>query len=511
MKKRDRGKRLAVLFTAMTLILGSLVVASPAQAVTGNILPPFDIGLGTCVYQGYGPAYSHNGTSYYGLDLVTSNCSSTTATSGRNAHAPLSGTIYGSYDTTTGSICINTIYGSSITLTHIDAVITSGPVTAGDIIGTVASAGGRSNGGIAHLHLQMWSGPNCWGSGNSGIPFDTVHGSRICGAIDLPQGGSGSNGQWSGTVFTGSNCNPYENHLLQYYFSSGSWSAFDVSAQTSVNVIGNPSIDGGAAWARDTSNHLRKFHVSGGSWIAEDITSYTGVSILGNPAGVSGTVYVRDTGNHLRQFYLSGGTWTAFDISAVTGVNVVGDPVVDSSGTIWIRDDSNHLRQFYVSGGSWVAFDLTNATSVNVLGNPVPVAGGVWARDDSNHLRQFYVSGGSWIAFDVSAATGVTIMSDPSVSGGTIWARDSSNRLRQFYVGGGSWVSFDATGATGVFVSGNPLAISGGAWARDTNGRLRQFYVSGGSWVAFDLGATTSTTITGDPVSDYTGMPWATG
>src|SRR5690606_8857772 len=83
--------------------------------------------------------------------------------------------------------------------------ITSGTVSAGQWVGTVAAPGTRNNNGVSHIHFQMWSSPGCYNS--SGIPFDSAHNARICGAPDLTASGpNGGNGTWSGTSFTGQSC-----------------------------------------------------------------------------------------------------------------------------------------------------------------------------------------------------------------------------------------------------------------------------------------------------------------
>lgn len=196
----------------VTMTTGLVGLAAPAQAAIGNILPPFPIGETWSIYQGYGPnAYSHNNDpgnppSLYGLDLTYGG--TTSSSTGKAIHAPVGGFVYGNPSTSgTGTMCINMPDGRSVALTHINSSITGGSVTAGQFVGTVAAPGQRGNGGVAHLHFQIWSGQGCWATGNGGMPFDSAHNARICGAPDLMASGpSSGNGVWSGTSFTDASC-----------------------------------------------------------------------------------------------------------------------------------------------------------------------------------------------------------------------------------------------------------------------------------------------------------------
>jgi hypothetical protein len=187
---------------ALAFVLGGVLgVSTSAQAAPGDLASPFDIGQGVCIYQGYDHG-THTGKSEYGLDLVANNCNSTSA-AGMTVHAPAAGTVH--WDAPYGDLCINIAGGRSITLTHINATVTSGSVSAGQVVGSIATAGSVNNNGVAHLHLQIWSSPGCYNS--SVIPFDSAHGARICGAPDLtPSGPSSGNGTWSHTTFTASIC-----------------------------------------------------------------------------------------------------------------------------------------------------------------------------------------------------------------------------------------------------------------------------------------------------------------
>lgn len=194
------------LLLMLGLICGLLVqigiTAAPAAAATGNIVAPFTQGERWYVYQGYNSG-THTGTSQYGLDLTLG--TSTTSTAGKVVRAPMAGTIY-YWDSPYGNLCVNTPNGRSYTLTHINASKTSGAVSPGEALGTVAAAGQRGNNNVAHLHVEFWSGPGCYNK-STPIPFDAAHGLRMCGAPDMtPNGPSAGNGVWSGTYFTAEPC-----------------------------------------------------------------------------------------------------------------------------------------------------------------------------------------------------------------------------------------------------------------------------------------------------------------
>src|SRR5262249_49065903 len=158
----------------------------------------FDIGQTWTICRGYNYA-SHTGTSAYGLDLTSAGCDN--SATGRNVRAPIAGTV-SYYQAAHGNLCVNIAGGGSYTLTHINPSVTSGSVAAGQMVGTVAAAApvgtAPNNNNLAHLHFQIWAAANCYNS--SVIPFDTAHGTRICGAPDLTASGpNGGHGTWSGT------------------------------------------------------------------------------------------------------------------------------------------------------------------------------------------------------------------------------------------------------------------------------------------------------------------------
>lgn len=197
-------RRLRAFIVTVGLVFAGVVGLTPqAQAADGNILPPFDLEQSWNICQGYNnAAVTHTGTSLYGLDLTGAGCDN--SASGRTVRAPMGGTVH-YYQASYGNLCVNVTGGRSYTLTHINSSVTSGSVTAGQSVGTVSAPGTRGNNGVAHIHFQMWDTANCYSS--SGIPFDSAHGTRICGAPDLTSSGpNGGNGTWSGTSFTGQNC-----------------------------------------------------------------------------------------------------------------------------------------------------------------------------------------------------------------------------------------------------------------------------------------------------------------
>lgn len=194
---------------SVVLIAAGLMAVQPAtsaQAATGNILPPFTIGESWSICQGY---KSGTHSSDFSLDLTKGNNCADAGTTGSAARAVQSGTVY-YVQPQYGNVCVNTDSGRSYAVLHLNIGVGGGQrVNAGQQIGTVAPPGAASNNGIAHIHLQMFSGPNCtFTNPASQVPFDSGHGARICGAPDLPPGGGGWNGQWSGTRFTGANCGP---------------------------------------------------------------------------------------------------------------------------------------------------------------------------------------------------------------------------------------------------------------------------------------------------------------
>jgi hypothetical protein len=164
--------------------------------------------------------------------------------------SPIDGTV-ASYGAAYGSVCINSSDGRSVALIHIDsALVPTTKVSAGQAVGSVASPNMRGNGGVSHLHVQMWSSPNCYNS--SPIPFDAVHTARLCGAPDFAVNGPDSynNGTWSGTLFSGRSCSsstPTDASFVYRFYSPSTKHHLYTADQNEVNYL--------RAYASDSWNY----------------------------------------------------------------------------------------------------------------------------------------------------------------------------------------------------------------------------------------------------------------
>lgn len=323
-------------------VTGLAVTAPPAQAAPGNILPPFNVGEQWWICQGYNTTLTHNGTSAYGLDLVGGPACDNSA-SGRTVRAPLGGTVV-YYQAAYGNLCVNVAGGRSYTLTHINSGITGGSITAGQAVGTVAAAGQRSNNGVAHIHFQMWSTANCYSS--SGIPFDSAHSARICGAPDLTVSGpSGGNGVWSGTSFVGESCD-------------------DSTTQNRISLLNSV----GEVWAKDT--------LSFGGWAQQTGPSSAKSIEAGGSTQVlidlCGAVWAKDT--------LSYGDWTQ-----EAGCDSAKSVVVSSTGTQAILDFCGAVwTKTSIGNGGWAQeASCGAAASISVGGSSISLVNGcgaIWAK-----------------------------------------------------------------------------------------------------------------------------------
>lgn len=192
--------------SAVAIAVLSLCCALTVNAAPGNLSPPFDEGTTWNVCQGYANAGgTHTGTSRLSLDLTGSGCDN--SASGRLIRSPQNGTASW-YSQASGSLCVSTTSGVSVMLTHIDASVSAGTsVTLGQVVGSIAAPGYRQNNGVAHLHIQAWSTPNCSNS-NDQIPLSSQGNARICGMPDMvtPGPNTFNTGEWGGTTFTATAC-----------------------------------------------------------------------------------------------------------------------------------------------------------------------------------------------------------------------------------------------------------------------------------------------------------------
>lgn len=195
-----------------------LLAYTGVSAASGVINTPFDTGSLWYICQGYNNQNgTHSGTSSLSLDLTGGQACDNSA-SGRNIRSPFPGVVAW-YVQPSGSICINSLSGNSIMITHIDSSIAQGAVlSTGQIIGSVAAPYQRQNNGVAHAHLQAWSSSGCAGDMRR-ITFDNASGMQLCGAPDLTSDGPNpyNNGTWSGVSFIAKDCNTSSPDVYRLY------------------------------------------------------------------------------------------------------------------------------------------------------------------------------------------------------------------------------------------------------------------------------------------------------
>jgi hypothetical protein len=90
----------------------------------------------------------------------------------------------------------------------------------------------------------MWSSPGCYG--DAGIPFDSAHGTRICGAPDLTASGPNgyNNGTWSGTSFTGEACDGTSASNGSYIVASDTGRVYVMAGGSPMYVSGWGAVGG---------------------------------------------------------------------------------------------------------------------------------------------------------------------------------------------------------------------------------------------------------------------------
>ncbi len=247
--------------------LVSLVSACLVNAVSfadspGNLYPMFDIGAQWNVCQGYDSG-THRDDRQYGsriaLDLTNSGCDNAAAQ--RIVRSPFNGVISG-YEASSGSMCITAQDNSkSVMLTHIDPIVSTGDrVDTYQAVGAIATPNNRANNGVAHVHIQAWSSTWCRGNENE-VPFDSEHGTRICGAPDLPMDGprTFNNGVWGSTRFIGDACSttipPQSPSVFRLYNPSIKHHLYttDVNEVNVLRASGGWNYEGSAYWVKSVA------------------------------------------------------------------------------------------------------------------------------------------------------------------------------------------------------------------------------------------------------------------
>lgn len=292
----------------------SIVLSTHAQAAVGNFTAPFDIGSAWNICQGYNNQRgTHNGSSSISLDITGGpNCDN--SASGRNIRSPFNGKIAW-YVAPSGSLCVNSLDGQSVMITHTDSSISAGEVvTANQIIGSIATPFQRQNNGVAHAHLQAWATPGCGYSGNlnTPVPFDTAHSTRMCGLPDMTIDGPNpyNNGTWSGIAFIAESCgtsNPpvyrlYNSSVKKHVYTSDSNEAVVLKSRgwnyegISYGVKGSSGCGAGESvyrfYSQQLQTHLYTIDENEKNFInsnfPKNIWSYEGVSFCASSTQTSG-------------------------------------------------------------------------------------------------------------------------------------------------------------------------------------------------------------------------------
>jgi hypothetical protein len=174
---------------AVGLMAGLLPFASPATTRAQESLAlPFAAGRGARIVQGYNGG-SHQGRSYYGLDLVLAGAS----TSGTEVVAPIDGSVAWAQAPGTANGCLALSFrdGSySIVLCHVLFHRAYGRgewISGGQSLGRIGPAGTVGNNGTPHVHLELHRG----GRAAAPVPFSPPDGLPLEG-VALPASGTRS-------------------------------------------------------------------------------------------------------------------------------------------------------------------------------------------------------------------------------------------------------------------------------------------------------------------------------
>jgi hypothetical protein len=417
----------------------------------------------------------------------------------------MAGTVY-YYQASYGNLCVNVAGGRSYTLTHINSPVTGGSVTAGQDVGTVGAPGTRGNNGVAHIHFQMWATPNCYSS--SGIPFDSAHGTRICGAPDLTASGPNSgNGTWSNISFTGQSCGsppPPENLRAPSAIT-------DPSTGRNIFYVGADN----AIWQWSVQNGAWKNFKLGGTAVA----SGTSPSAVFDPTTGRNVFYV-GSDNAIWQFSVQGGQWANVRLGGSAAQNTSPSAITDTATgrNIFYVGSDNHIWQLSVQGGQWNNVRLPDAggnTPAAAGTSPSAVTDSSTGRNvfyvGSDHLIwQWSIQNGAWNNFRLWGTGGVepavsgtspTAISDPS-TGRNVFYVGGGNQIFQWSVQGGTWHNFRLTGTGGntpAAAGTSPSAVYDPDTGRNvfytgSDHLIWQWSIQNGEWNNFRLAGTGSST-----------------
>jgi len=475
-----KKRRLAAVLAIVALVFGSVAVASPSQAISpGDIMSPFDAGQATCIMRGYSHlSHKIGSTSEYGLDLVAGNCNSTSA-AGLNVRTPFAGTV-SYWEAAHGNLCINIAGNRSVSFTHINASVTSGPVTLGQSVGTVAAAQpdvsvAPKNNNVAHLHFQIWNAKGCYNG--SVMPFDSAHGTRICGAPNLTPttAGTFTNGVWSGTTFTSDDCSGS---------SSGGSTGNRISLLDAANTVWAKDSLGYGGWSQQTSVNGAKSIAVGGSrqvlidscdavWSKDDLANGGWTQEAG--CGSANKVRVSSTGLRVILDFcgavyakvgaISNGGWTqeagcgsAKDVQIGGNVQVI----LDNCESIWSKDSVSSAGWTQEAGCGAGRAITVDSNGTRIITN---YCSALWAKSGA-------ISNGGWTqetacdsATTVEAGGGVQVLIDLC---GAVYAKNNG-------VSFGGWTKeadCDSAKAIDVGSSGRQVVLSldNAIWAKDSVG-----------------------------------------
>ena len=226
------GRRALSLFVVFSLVLMALPMMAtlrPADAASSSLIKfPFASGAGWSVLQGYNTSPVDGGSHYncdpatltdmpshtqacgaqyqykYSLDLVRADGQTT----GQAVYSAVNGTIRWIDDSTGGmSIYIGSVAGVDYALAFFHVNLASGlaagqTVTQGQLLGTIAPAGQKNNGGTPHVHIALWQTTDQGNWSRVAVPFT---GALAVDGFDFPDKGATAKNQYQGTPVSSSN------------------------------------------------------------------------------------------------------------------------------------------------------------------------------------------------------------------------------------------------------------------------------------------------------------------